>query len=205
MFNVPRKDIGIRRDGNHIVLYYIPNEGRVATVKINNFMRGENYRHINLIDADGAIFDMGVGEDGAPFLADMGVLAGTDASETIKVSRTKVWVFAGEGENDFDISQMDADGGYVLQGGDNKDYLRDNDGDNTLIGGGGLDRFDMGAGNDIIITGRGTNLIYTNGRSGVKVVDTSSADAVRVYLNFHYDDPGVIWGCPCGSGPTGKW
>ncbi|GLS27690.1 hypothetical protein [Marinibactrum halimedae] len=201
IFNIKRKDIKIRRDGNNAILYYGPDED-VAKVTLKDFLKEEAYQHISLIDVDGVIWELAIDDDGEPYIGN-GVLIGDGeqhVDDILEASMETTWIFAGEGNDvihavSYLDSEGEAKGGDIIDGGEGNDILYDDAGDNSFMGGAGEDTFYIGKGNDMVITGMGFDVIDLSNASGVKVIDAFSDEFEfnTLILPFDFTEPDVIF------------
>jgi Ca2+-binding RTX toxin-like protein len=173
-----RDKLGLRQDGNDVVLYYAPDETRAPAIRLKNFMVGEQFRHIRLIDGAGASYALEL-NDGVARLADMGLLAG-DAGGVERDDRLVAPVAAARVSGGLGNDRL------LAKGNGAGDMLAGEAGDDVLIDSAWDDILDGGDGNDLIVVSRGTDLVSGGNGSddircsanaaGIKVIDAASTD-----------------------------
>ncbi|WP_350333783.1 hypothetical protein [Coralliovum pocilloporae] len=177
VYSVDRSKIGYRTEGNDLVIFYKPNEDRAAKVVLKNFLLGEQYRHISLIDASGASFKIGVDKDGSAYLSKAGLLLGSSKADKIKTSFASTRVLAGDGHDRIEGQSRLGVEGHSLYGGRGDDKMATTDGDDTHIGGEGKDIMVDTRGDGIFVGGKGADEIrFAANAEGLKLVDVSSKD-----------------------------
>ena len=183
LFQLQRRFIGIRQDGQDAVLFYTGTggEARAATVRLKNFFQNESHRHISLMDATGTLFEMGVDEAGKPYIANDGQLAGDTDENNLNDDLVAPWVEASVyGQRGNDRLRAKSNDGVVgdkLFGGSGLDTLVDSAGADALYGGDGEDIISVSKGRDSIVGGNGQDDIrFTSDAEGIKIVDSSATD-----------------------------
>ncbi|GLS27691.1 choice-of-anchor Q domain-containing protein [Marinibactrum halimedae] len=191
IYGAKREDIGLRQDGNDIVLYYKPDESRAATVRIKDFMVGQEYRHISLMDAEGVVWGLEIDENGTPYITE-GVLTGTQQNDELIGPKDTAWIFTGDGDDSITAQTYQDEegvwqGGDVIDAGGGDDMLIDSDGDNTLLGGDGDDEFIIKGGDDLIMTGQGYDHIDLSNATGVKVINAYAEEFTLNTITTPFD------------------
>ncbi len=200
VFNVPRHDIGLEVFGDHVILFYKPDRESVAQIQLSLFRKDEVFRHISLIDVDGAVYELGVDNDNNPYLSEEGVIGGTDEKDELTAATgSPTWVFGDGGDDTLNAASH----GDVLDGGDGNDTLYDTfsrftNADKrtihnvTFYGGDGNDTFYIESGDDVIFTGNGADKVsfsrpFTAPPTGIKVIDTFSTDGQLDTIEVRFD------------------
>ncbi|WP_159587977.1 hypothetical protein [Chelativorans xinjiangense] len=197
---ISRQYIGLQRDGNDVVVR--DTRGGVedpASFRLQNYMLGEEHRHITLVDAGGARFEMGLDEEGNPYLSDEGTFGENrhiwygkvNAPNEYIAPQACVEAIGGELDDKLTATAYSETGamfGDYLDGGKGNDTIVGSEGDDYLIGGDGDDVISDTGGDDLIAPGTGVDtVVFGRKASGHKIVSFSSAAGSSLTINLPFD------------------
>lgn len=197
---ISRQYIGLQRDGNDVIVRDTrTGVDNPASFRLQNYMLAEEHRHITLVDADGARFEMGLDEEGNYHLSDEGTFGENKHLWYGKVNSPNEYVApqacveAIGGDLDDKLtatacSEAGAMFGDYLDGGKGNDAIVGSEGDDYLIGGDGDDVISDTGGEDSIAPGTGVDTVVFGPRaSGQKIVSFSSAKGSSLTVNLPFD------------------
>lgn len=149
---LPVEQIRLQQKGEGILLSHHDAPDLHPKVRIRNFMKGERYRHLLLMDKNGRFHGLTVNPQGGAILLRDQVTQGDDRIVLYSTVLTNNSLYALEGD---DVVIDKSGSNHTLYGGEGNDILLVEAGNNHLSGDAGNDTLYGGTGRDILLGGTG--------------------------------------------------
>ena len=181
--NLANDDMRLEIDSaapDDVLLTYAPDPENARMIRLKDFMKGEEHRHLSVQDVDGTIWSIMLDPQTGLPVFDLGFGEGTGEADEIQAAGNSSYL-EGLGGDDVMRAAGYADnageilGGDILDGGEGNDRLYGADAGSQLFGGDGDDLLVSYDADDVLATGFGNDIVdLSQSTGGLKVIDTAS-------------------------------